>query len=189
MTVNRVCGSGAQAIVSAAQQIAARRDRRRHRGRHGEHGPRAVSDGRRPLGLSDGPRGNPRQHASRRPRRCVLGQAFRLAHRGPGHAMRSSPARRRTASPSARSSASAPPKQAGKFADEIVPVDIRGKKGVEAFATDEAPRPDTTFEGLTKLRPAFRRRRHDHGRQCARPQQRRGRDDRRRSRLCRSQSV
>jgi acetyl-CoA C-acetyltransferase len=35
-------------------------------------------------------------------------------------------------------------------------MDIRGKKGVEAFAMDEAPRPDTTFEGLTKLRPAFR---------------------------------
>jgi len=38
----------------------------------------------------------------------------------------------------------------------VVAFDIRGKKGVEAFATDEAPRPDTTFEGLTKLRPAFR---------------------------------
>jgi acetyl-CoA C-acetyltransferase len=46
--------------------------------------------------------------------------------------------------------------KAGKFADEIIPIDIRGKKGVEAFVTDEAPRPDTTFEGLTKLRPAFR---------------------------------
>jgi acetyl-CoA C-acetyltransferase len=46
--------------------------------------------------------------------------------------------------------------KAGKFANEIVAIDIRGKKGIEAFAADEAPRPDTTFEGLTKLRPAFR---------------------------------
>jgi acetyl-CoA C-acetyltransferase len=46
--------------------------------------------------------------------------------------------------------------RAGKFAEEIVAVEVRGKKGVEAFAVDEAPRPDTTFEVLAKLRPAFR---------------------------------
>src|SRR6266481_1818827 len=46
--------------------------------------------------------------------------------------------------------------KAGKFADEIVSVEVRGKKGVEAFAVDEAPRPDTTIEVLAKLRPAFR---------------------------------
>jgi acetyl-CoA C-acetyltransferase len=46
--------------------------------------------------------------------------------------------------------------RAGKFAEEIVAVEVRGKKGVEAFAVDEAPRADTTFEVLAKLRPAFR---------------------------------
>src|SRR4029077_2617791 len=46
--------------------------------------------------------------------------------------------------------------KAGKFADEIVAVEVRGKKGAEAFAVDEAPRPDTTIEVLAKLRPAFR---------------------------------
>jgi acetyl-CoA C-acetyltransferase len=46
--------------------------------------------------------------------------------------------------------------EAGKFKDEIIAVEIRGKKDKEAFAIDEAPRPDTTFEVLAKLRPAFR---------------------------------
>jgi acetyl-CoA C-acetyltransferase len=46
--------------------------------------------------------------------------------------------------------------KAGRFADEIVAVEVRGKKGVEAFAVDEAPRADTTLEVLAKLRPAFR---------------------------------
>jgi acetyl-CoA C-acetyltransferase len=46
--------------------------------------------------------------------------------------------------------------KAGKFAEEIVAVEIRGKKGIELFGADEAPRPDTTLEGLAKLRPAFR---------------------------------
>src|SRR5260221_8037975 len=46
--------------------------------------------------------------------------------------------------------------KAGKFKDEIVPVEIKGKKGTLLFSDDEAARPDTTFEGLAKLRPAFR---------------------------------
>src|SRR5258708_23352058 len=46
--------------------------------------------------------------------------------------------------------------KAGKFVGEIVAIDIRGKKGNEAFASDEAPRPDTTLDTLAKLRPAFR---------------------------------
>jgi acetyl-CoA C-acetyltransferase len=46
--------------------------------------------------------------------------------------------------------------RAGKFAEEIVAVEVRGKKGVEAFVVDEAPRADTTIDVLAKLRPAFR---------------------------------
>jgi acetyl-CoA C-acetyltransferase len=45
---------------------------------------------------------------------------------------------------------------AGKFKAEIVPVEIRGRKGkVTIFDTDETPRRDTTLEALTGLRPAF----------------------------------
>ncbi|WP_183275551.1 thiolase family protein, partial [Endobacter medicaginis] len=39
----------------------------------------------------------------------------------------------------------------------IVGVEIKGRKGTETFATDEAPRPDTTVETLARLKPAFRR--------------------------------
>jgi acetyl-CoA C-acetyltransferase len=45
--------------------------------------------------------------------------------------------------------------KAGKFKDEIVPVVIANKKGDVTIDTDEHPRPDTTLESLTKLRPAF----------------------------------
>jgi hypothetical protein len=34
------------------------------------------------------------------------------------------------------------------YHDEIVAVEVRGKKGVESFAADEAPRPDTAIEAL-----------------------------------------
>jgi acetyl-CoA C-acetyltransferase len=45
--------------------------------------------------------------------------------------------------------------EAGKFRDEIVPVQIPGRKGPTTVDTDEGPRKDTTMETLAKLRPAF----------------------------------
>jgi 3-oxoadipyl-CoA thiolase len=45
---------------------------------------------------------------------------------------------------------------AGKFADELVPVTVaQGKKSYEV-SVDEPPRAETTLEGLAKLKPAFR---------------------------------
>ena len=41
---------------------------------------------------------------------------------------------------------------AGKFKDEIVPVEVKKKKEVVVVDTDEGPRPGTTMEGLAKLR-------------------------------------
>ena len=46
----------------------------------------------------------------------------------------------------------------GKFKQEIVPVEVKGRKGqVTVVDTDETPRRDTTLEGLAKLRPAFQK--------------------------------
>jgi acetyl-CoA acetyltransferase family protein len=47
--------------------------------------------------------------------------------------------------------------ESGRFAEEIVPVPIPQRKGDPVMVErDEHPRPDTTLEGLAKLRPAFR---------------------------------
>jgi acetyl-CoA C-acetyltransferase len=45
--------------------------------------------------------------------------------------------------------------EGGKFEKEIVKVEIPGKKGPTVIATDESPRKDTTLDALAKLRPAF----------------------------------
>jgi len=45
--------------------------------------------------------------------------------------------------------------EAGVFDQEIVPVEVPGKKGPTLFKKDQAPRSETTIEALTKLRPAF----------------------------------
>jgi len=45
----------------------------------------------------------------------------------------------------------------GAFVEEIVPVVVPGKKGETRIDTDEHPRPGTTAESLSKLRPAFKK--------------------------------
>lgn len=44
---------------------------------------------------------------------------------------------------------------AGVFAEEIVAVEVAGRRGVMVVDADDHLRPDTTLEGLAKLRPAF----------------------------------
>jgi len=44
----------------------------------------------------------------------------------------------------------------GKFKDEIIPVEVKFKKKVSTFDTDEHVRPETTMEVLAKLKPAFK---------------------------------
>lgn len=47
---------------------------------------------------------------------------------------------------------------AGKFKDEIVPVEVDGRKGkVSIFDTDETPRRDTSIEALANLKPVFQK--------------------------------
>lgn len=45
--------------------------------------------------------------------------------------------------------------EAGKLADEIVPVTVRTRKGETVVDSDEAPRKDTTYEKLQGLKPVF----------------------------------
>src|SRR5689334_14237897 len=44
---------------------------------------------------------------------------------------------------------------AGRFDDEVAPVEIKSRKGVELFARDDHMRPDSTLDGLAKLPAAF----------------------------------
>jgi 3-oxoadipyl-CoA thiolase len=47
---------------------------------------------------------------------------------------------------------------AGRFADEVVPIEVPAAKGATTtLERDEPPRPDTTLEALAGLKPAFKR--------------------------------
>ncbi len=47
--------------------------------------------------------------------------------------------------------------QAGRFEEEIVPVEVKTRKGPVEFKVDEHARPDVSLEALAKLKPAFDR--------------------------------
>ncbi|RNF40218.1 thiolase family protein [Planococcus salinus] len=46
--------------------------------------------------------------------------------------------------------------QSGRFKDEIVPYELKTRKGSTLFEQDEHPRPETTLDKLSQLKPAFR---------------------------------
>lgn len=45
----------------------------------------------------------------------------------------------------------------GKFVDEITPVEVKSRRETKVIDTDEYPKSDASFEGLAKLRPAFKK--------------------------------
>ncbi len=47
--------------------------------------------------------------------------------------------------------------EAGRFSSEITPVELKGKKGSTFFSKDEHPRPDSTVEGFKKLPKVFKK--------------------------------
>ena len=155
MTVNRVCGSGAQAIVSAAQEILLGNIDVAVAGgmENMDQAPYLVRA--RPLGLPHGRRRALRQRVARR-----LERRFSDAHSG-WHTedlvekyQVTRDAQDRWALRSQQRFAAA--QAAGHFKSQIVPVEVPGKKGPTQFDKDEANRPDTTLEALARLKPAFR---------------------------------
>ena len=96
MTVNRVCGSGAQAIASAAQEVMLGHVDCAVAGGMENMDQAPYLDAAGPLGLPHGRCSAVRQHASRRSERRLLRGAFGLAHgrsgeAGPDHARGSGP--------------------------------------------------------------------------------------------------
>ncbi|QBR01379.1 thiolase family protein [Paraburkholderia pallida] len=155
LSVNRVCGSGAQAIANAAQEIwlgfgdvavaggMENMDRAPYLLGSGRWGHRMgnveIIDSMLTDGLVDAFSG---QHSGWHTEDLVAKLEI-SRERQDRWAERS---QKRFAAAQAR----------GAFDGELVAVEIEGRKQAVKFERDEQPRPDTTFEALAKLRPAFR---------------------------------
>src|SRR5271156_3954573 len=155
LTVNRVCGSGAQAIVSAAQEIALGNINVAVAGgmENMDQAPFLVQRGRWGYRLGDG-------QLYDSVLRDGLNDAFSGEHSG-WHTedlvetyQVTREAQDQWALRSQQRFARA--QAAGHFKAEIAAVQVPGKKGPTQFDQDEANRPDTTIEALARLKPAFR---------------------------------
>lgn len=156
LTVNRVCGSGAQAIATAALEIAA------------GYAAAAVAGGMENMDqapyLVPGARWGQRMGDAQMldsMLRDGLHDAFSGQHSGwhtedlVGRYGITREDQDRWAARSQQRFSGA--QAAGKFAEEIVAIELSGRKGPVSFSKDEASRPDTTVESLAKLKPAFRK--------------------------------
>jgi 3-oxoadipyl-CoA thiolase len=159
-TVNRLCGSGLQAINSAAQAIAV------------GAGDTFVAGGvesmtRAPfvLGKATTAFGRDLQLQDTtlgwrfvNPQLAALHHPYSMGETAENVAVKYAVSREEQDAYALRSHQRAVAAQrAGRFADELLPVSIPQKKGEPVvFAQDEQPRPDTTLEKLAALKPAFR---------------------------------
>jgi acetyl-CoA C-acetyltransferase len=155
MTVNRVCGSGAQAIVSAAQEILLGNVDVAVAGgmENMDLAPFLVARGRWGYRLGDG-------QLFDSVLRDGLNDAFTDSASG-WHTedlvekfQVTREAQDRWAVRSQQRFAGA--QAVGHFKAQIVPVEVPAKKGPTQFDKDEHNRPDTTLDALTRLKPAFR---------------------------------
>ncbi len=156
MTVNRVCGSGAQAIASLAQEIWLGLAEAGIAGgmENMDAAPYLMTNGRWGYRMGDAQIYNSML-------RDGLNDAFSDQHSGwhtedlvARHQIsREDQDRWAARSQQAFSAAQA----AGRFDAEIAVVEVKGRKGPEPFGRDEHNRPDTTLESLAKLKPAFRK--------------------------------
>ena len=155
MTVNRVCGSGAQAIVSGAQEILlGSLDTAVAGGMENmDLAPYLLERGRWGYRMGDGQLYDAML-------RDGLNDAFSDKASG-WHTedlvrefQVSREAQDRWALRSQLRFAAA--QAAGRFKSEIAPIEIKTRKGPTLFETDEHNRPGTTLEALAALKPAFR---------------------------------
>jgi len=155
LTVNRVCGSGVQAVVSAAQEIALGNINVAVAGgmENMDQAPYLVARARWGYRMGDGALYDSVL-------RDGLNDAFSDAHSG-WHTedlvekyQVSREAQDRWALRSQQRFAAA--QAGGHFESQIVPVEVPGKKGPTQFEKDEHNRPDTTIDTLARLKPAFR---------------------------------
>jgi acetyl-CoA C-acetyltransferase len=156
LTVNRVCGSGAQGIASAALEVWAGLIQCAIAGgmENMDRAPYLLPQGRWGARMGDVTMFDSMLYDG-------LNDAFSGKHSGwhtEDLVTKCSVSREdqdRWALRSQQRFGSA--QSAGKFDAEIAAIEVPGRKGPTLFARDEHNRPDTTAESLAKLKPAFRK--------------------------------
>jgi acetyl-CoA acetyltransferase family protein len=153
LTVNRLCGSGIQAAISGAQMIQLREaDIVLTGGMESmSQAPHVIRGLRGGLRLGQGTLEDSLWEALT-DTHCGCSMAVTAENCASKYGI-SRQAQDEFALRSQRLAAAA--WDAGRLADEVVPVELTTRKGTEIFARDDHMRPETTLEGLSRLRAAF----------------------------------
>jgi len=155
MTVNRVCGSGAQAVITAAQDVMLGHAACAVAGgmENMDQAPFLLGKARYGYRLGDGALIDSLL-------RDGLNDAFSGEHSGwhtEDLAEQNQISRAAQDAWALRSQSRFSKAQSdGLFDAEIVPVEMKTRKGISVFDRDEHNRPDTTLDSLAHLKPAFR---------------------------------
>src|ERR1051326_1329072 len=153
LTVNRLCGSGIQSIISGAQMIQLGEARTCLVGgmESMSQAPHVIRGARSGFALGQGKLEDSLMVAllDTYCNTPMAGTAENLARKfeisreeQDKYALRSQQAAKHA-------------QETGVFAEEIIPVEIKGRKGSTFFDHDDHLRPETTLEDLVKLKPAF----------------------------------
>ena len=154
LTINKVCGSGLKAVMLAAQSIKAGDKQVVVAGGQESmsNAPHYVYGMRTGVKLGDQTMVDGMIKDGLWCASCNVHMGSHAEHT----AKKSTVSRKEQDDFSARSHAKAIAAiETGKFKEEIVPVEIAGRKGNTIVDTDESPRKDTTGETLSNLKPAF----------------------------------
>jgi len=153
LTVNRLCGSGLQAIISAAQSIAL--------------GDAAIAVGGGAECMSRAPYAMPSARWGQRMGEAQLVDMMVAALHDPFDSIHMGVTAENVAAKYGISRAqqdqlaleshrrASQAIDQGRFKSQIVPIEIRAKKGTTLFDTDEHVRRDVKIEDLAKLKPVF----------------------------------
>ena len=156
LTVNRLCGSGFEAVIAAAQQILLGESECVLAGgtesmTQTPHVVRGLRDGQ---GYGKSPVLEDLLSVALVDSFCKLPMAITAENLAEQYGLTRADCDAFALESQRRWAAA---QEKGVFADEIAPIELTSKKGTVTFAVDEHPRPQSTPEGLAKLNPVFKK--------------------------------
>ncbi|MFO0669100.1 MAG: acetyl-CoA C-acetyltransferase [Polyangiaceae bacterium] len=156
LTVNRLCGSGFQAVINGAEQILmGETDAVLVGGTENmTQAPHVVRGGREGFAFGKAPQMEDSLWSALTDSYCQTPMAVTAENLAQKYGITRADCDEYSLGTQKRWAAA---NEAGHFKNEIAPIELTSKKGTVTFAVDEHARPQTTMEALTKLSPVFKK--------------------------------
>jgi acetyl-CoA acetyltransferase family protein len=156
LTVNRLCGSGFQAVINGAEQLLLGETEVVLVGgtENMSQAPHIIRGGRDGFAFGKAPAVEDYLFAALTDSYCQTPMAITAENLATKYGLTRADCDELAVSSQKRWAAA---HEKGVFKDEITPIELASKKGPITVATDEHPRPQTTLETLAKLGPVFKK--------------------------------